>query len=136
MKTHLRLIHLTTMAEISVLKSQLKKGKIHPRFIADIQKEVLMLKGEVRAIQIARGFLRGLPLAEIERPHRPYNKGHISSKGLTRTSPEWAHVLSLVTTHAVATDPDGAPVYVGFASEQELLQRFSEFMDLAFVVEG
>lgn len=119
MKTHLRLLGLTFAAEARILK-RLAKQAPHP----DLRNEFggalrHNCRVKARATHLALGFIRGRKLVEIERPHRPYKQGHVTSKGMTRTSPDWELVEALVFAHGVTY----------FDSVSQMLQKFAEFVE-------
>lgn len=82
------------------------------------------LRKEARAHHLALGFLRGRTMNQMECPLREPTRGYITSKGLTRTVPDWARVEELVIKHGIRY----------FDSEQALRQSFAEFRDSWTVV--
>lgn len=121
MKTLLRYHRLLNAAESRIAR-RLAKSAPHKTFreIFSHQQRVTLRK-EARELNIAYGFLRGRKLLEIERPYRPKNEGHISSKGQTKTHPNWENIEALVKLHGQTY----------FDSEQSMLQRFAEFRSAA-----
>lgn len=118
MKTHLRYAALSLASDQRILKRLLKGNRLpHP----DLQKEFYEGKRhnaiEARSINVAMGFLRGRELSQIEMPYRPKNQGHIATKGMSRTQPDWGLVENLVEEHG--------PQY--FENANVMRQKFAEF---------
>lgn len=108
-----------TIAQQSRLLKKLEKSKTKPK---DIGKgfhyvRVHLLRSEARAHHIALGFLRGRTMDEMELPIRPQNKGHISTKNMTRHAPNWVRIEELILKHGRSY----------FDNEQALQQSFAEF---------
>lgn len=119
MKTHLRLSIAVLAAGVSTINARLRSGKIHPALAEEFRGIARDGSREVRDHLIALGFLRGKTMDMIECPHRPYNQGHVSSKGMTRTAPNWDNIESLILSEGKGY----------FESEQQMLQKFAEFRD-------
>lgn len=118
MKTHLKFQIVTTGMEIRHL-ARFALNAPHPKLREEFAVILRDTKKIARAQNIAYGFLRGRPLDRIEEPHRPYNEGHISGKGQTRTSPDWDLVEAIIKTESVGTSY--------FENAQDLAQKYAEF---------
>jgi len=131
MKTQLKYLGLTLAAHIRIAKRLARPSKTPARFIPDLQRDQIALKNEARATNIAIGFLRGQALGDIEAlPYRPKNEGHIGvPKGEAKpwgsySHPNWDRVEDLVMAHG----RDYIAAGLLFGSEQELQQKFAEFV--------
>lgn len=126
MTTNLKLESFSLAAQARILKKLGRSvKKDHPGAVfatAHIQKNAVKLRKEARAVHIARGFLRGRSLIEMELPYRPTNKGHISFPGHSRTLPNFRRVEELIRS-----------ANRKYETEQELLQRWAEFLDGASI---
>lgn len=117
-KTMLRIGLITAGAAIHAIRQ--RTGKLpHPSLEAEMLKQRIELSKMARAGNLALNFLRNKPVPEL--PHRPYDQGHVTSKALTRTKPDWDLVEKIVRE-------EGSQYFSG---EQEMLQRFAEFKDSA-----
>lgn len=122
MKYELKLSGLTLAQQSRILK-KLEKNK-NPNISKGIHyTRVHVLRKEARSTHIALGFLRGRSLSEMEKPYRPADKGHITSKNMTRTIPNWTRIEELVVKHGAAY----------FENDQQLQQEFAEFKETGSV---
>lgn len=118
MKTHLRFYALTSAAVARIEKRLLRNNNLpHPALQIEFQKQREANRSEARAVHVARAFLAGHDLSKVELPYRPKNQGHITSKGLSRSQPNWQRVEELVEEHGA---------YL-FETPQALQQKFAEF---------
>lgn len=117
MKTHLKFLSLTTAAQVRIEKRLLRKGLPHPKLQSEFQKTRENTREVGRAVHVARAFLAGKNLMDVELPYRPKNQGHVSTKGMSRSQPNWEMVEGLVVFHGL---------YL-FGNLQELQQKFAEF---------
>lgn len=125
MKTHLKVRAMTLAAQNRVLKRLLRGNKLpHIELHREFDKGHRYDKASARAVNVAYGFLRGHSLDQIERPYRARNMGHVSTKGLSRSQPNWDLVEMYVKIHG--------PIY--FDSVQDMSQKFAEFIAPAVAV--
>ncbi len=126
MTTNLKLESFSLAAQARILKKlgrSVKKDHAGAVFAtAHIQRNAEKLRKEARAVHIARGFLRGRELIEMELPYRAHNEGHISRPGHTRTLPDFRRIEVLIKS-----------ANRKYETEQELLQRWAEFIDGASI---
>lgn len=123
MKYELKIAEYTIAQQARLLK-KLERSKTKDQKKGYHSVRVGVLRQEARAHHLALGFLRGRTMDQMELPLRKLDRGHISSKGLTRTPPNWVRVEELVTKHGKNY----------FDSEQALLQSFTEFKETWTVV--
>lgn len=122
MKYELKIAEYTIAQQARLLKRLAKsKSKDHNKGYSSVGSA---LRKESRAHHLALGFLRGRTMNQMELPLRAPNRGHIASKGLTRTVPDWERIEELVVKHGKKY----------FDSEQALRQSFAEFQDSWTVV--
>lgn len=101
------------------LMKRLAKSRRYDSRRVSLTKKSREMSDEARSNHIALGFLRNRTMDEIELPLRARECGHIYSKNMTRTAPNWERVEEIVLEHGISF----------FANEQEMLQRFAEFRD-------
>lgn len=120
MKYQLKLAEYS-IAQQSRLLKKLEKSKDRAKSVGKGIHYVRthVLRNEARSHHIALGFLRGRIMDEMELPLRPVDKGHVTSKNLTRTPPNWERVEELIVKHGQRY----------FDSEQAIRQSFAEFRD-------
>jgi hypothetical protein len=119
-KTTLKIKGLTLAAEARIIKKIEKNRRRNPE-----QRKSLYLhrtnevRSEARSTHLAFGFLRGRTMQQMERPLRPLDQGHVRTKNMTRTAPDWKRIETLVSVHGGEY----------FDNPQALAQRFAEFKD-------
>lgn len=124
MKTFLQLKGLSLAAEARIQKRFEKSKHRHPKLREKIHlHRTIEIRSEARSTHLALGFLRGRDYSLIERPLRPLDQGHIATKNMTRTAPNWKRVEQLVTKYGQQY----------FDNSQDLAQTFSEWKDTGTV---
>lgn len=118
MKYQLKLARFSLAQQSRLLKKLEKSKSVKNRGLIHSARTVA-LRSEARSQNIAYGFLRGCTMNQMELPLRPLDKGHISSRGLTRTAPNWDRVLEIVREYGSTY----------FEQDHDLRQKFAEFTD-------
>ncbi len=118
MKTYLKIKGLTLAAEARIIKRlEKQRGQNNALRQSLHLHRTMEVRSEARSTHIALGFLRGTVYAQMERPLRPVDQGHIATKGLTRSAPNWKRIEQLVNKYG--------PRY--FENPQDMAQKFAEF---------
>lgn len=124
MKTYLQIKGLSLAAEARIIKRLEQSKRRNPKLRASLHlHRVNEVRSEARSTHLALGFLRGRTMAEMEKPLRPENQGHVATKNMTRTAPNWKRIEQLVNKYGVQY----------FETAQELAQKFAEFKDTGSV---
>lgn len=124
MKTHLALESMTLAARSRILKRLAHKAP-HAELRKGFHNEAVHENRiNARAAHIALGFLRGRKLSKMEMPYRALDQGHITSKNLSRSFPNWEKVEKYVHEHGSTY----------FENQSEMLQRLTEFKDEGSIV--
>lgn len=124
MKTYLKIKGLTLAAEARIIKKLEQNRRSNP----DLRKSLhlhrtIEVRSEARSTHIALGFLRGTSMQQMERPLRPVGEGHVATKNMTRTAPNWKRIEQLVNKYGQQY----------FDNPQALAQAFAEFKDTGSV---
>lgn len=124
MKTYLRIKGLTLAAEARIIK-RLEKNRSANKNLRNslYEHRVKVVRSEARSNHLALGFLRGNTMQQMERPLRPANQGHVATKNMTRTAPDWKRIEQIVTKYGQNY----------FENPQDLAQKFAEFKDTGSV---
>lgn len=120
MKTYLRIKGLTLAAEARIIK-KLEKSRAQNKNLRNSLHlhRVKEVRSEARSTHLARGFLKGNTMQQMERPLRPLNQGHVATKNMTRIAPDWKRIEQLVNKYGGQY----------FENPQDLAQRLAEFKD-------
>lgn len=121
MKTYLRLDIAGDNARARFLKRLARSRRTNINMRSDAQALLNQQRSELRSEHLALGFLRGRPYDVMEKPLRAANEGHLTSKNLTRTFPDFERVQQIVE--------DFGELY--FENKQALAQQFAEWHDNA-----
>lgn len=120
MKTYLKIKGLSLAAEARIIKRLEKARGQNKDLAAKLHlHRTIEVRSEARSTHIALGFLRGTEMSQMERPLRPADHGHIATKNMTRSAPNWKRIEQLVNKYGVSY----------FETPQELAQKFAEFKD-------
>lgn len=119
-KTELLVENLSLAARSRLYKRLARSKRYHPEQRKGFEhKRVHAIRSELRSQHIAYSFLRGRTIEEIELPLRAKTSGHVYSKNMTRTAPNWERIEELVAEYGIRY----------FDNEQALRQRLAEFRD-------
>lgn len=124
MKTYLKIKGLSLAAEARIIKRLEKARNTNPNLRKSLHlHRTQEVRSEARSTHLALGFLRGNTMQQMERPLRPENQGHVATKNMTRSAPNWKRIEQLVNKYGGQY----------FDSPQDLAQRFAEFKDTGTV---
>lgn len=126
MKTFLKVKYLTLTQEARIIKRLEKKRKVGPMRTSLHQHRTEDVRSEARSTHLARGFIKGTSYAEMELPLRPANQGHIATKNMTRSAPNWARIEQLIKKYGVSY----------FDSPEAMVQRFAQWRAEAEGISG
>lgn len=124
-KTKLAVKFLSLAAEARIIKKLEQNRRRNKNLRNDLYlHRTREVRSEARSTHLARGFLKGHNYGEMEMPLRPRDEGHVATKGMTRTYPDFDRIQQLIEKFGIDY----------FDSKQQLTQQFAEWRDAALGV--